>query len=498
MSEPKKVGRRTFLNYAIAVVATGVIVGAATYFAVPKEVTTVTAPGTTVTTTKTVTTTVTGTPTTSPTPTETVPFKEGVKPLRKYPGVKVTALFSTHSAWMGPLVDLWAKETGAQVEALWLAVADLEAKAMTDLAQGVSWDIVQLDDPWYGEFEPFIIPVSQWPSEYRDYIYSKEYDLDDITKGALKMPTHKGELWGLPYRTGARMLFYRKDLYQKYGLKVPPATEEYYFWDEGNEPSLLKDLIALKPEIPNTYPFGVMAKQGGANAYHYISEWLWPWGGTVLDEKDNWRPKLDSREALESLTFYVDLLHKYGVMHPESVAWEWSEIQTAQQKGKVAVTNLYTPYATAMNDPTKSDVAGKMGYALVPKGPPPKGISTSAVGGWSFSITKFSKNKEAAADLIINLTNKEGQLLMAKLGNGPTRKSVFAHPDMKWMWWSPTIIASLERARTHPKIPEWPKIHIKGQEVVAKALARIMTPKEALDEWQKYADSLLREAGYYK
>jgi len=61
MSEPKKVGRRTFLNYAIAVIATGVIVGAATYLAVPKGE--VTAPGTTVTTTQTVTTTVTGTTT---------------------------------------------------------------------------------------------------------------------------------------------------------------------------------------------------------------------------------------------------------------------------------------------------------------------------------------------------------------------------------------------------------------------------------------------------
>jgi len=70
-SEPKKVGRRTFLNYAIAVVATGVIVGAATYFAVPKGEVTVTAPGTTVT--KTVTTTVTGTPTTTPPTTTTTP-----------------------------------------------------------------------------------------------------------------------------------------------------------------------------------------------------------------------------------------------------------------------------------------------------------------------------------------------------------------------------------------------------------------------------------------
>jgi ABC-type glycerol-3-phosphate transport system substrate-binding protein len=67
--EPKKLGRRTFLNYAIAVVVTGVIVGAGTYFAVPKGVTTVTAPGTTTTVERTVTTTVTGTPTTTSTTT---------------------------------------------------------------------------------------------------------------------------------------------------------------------------------------------------------------------------------------------------------------------------------------------------------------------------------------------------------------------------------------------------------------------------------------------
>jgi branched-chain amino acid transport system substrate-binding protein len=52
MSEPKKVGRRTFLNYATAIVATGVIVGAATYLATPKgATTTVTVPAATTTVT---------------------------------------------------------------------------------------------------------------------------------------------------------------------------------------------------------------------------------------------------------------------------------------------------------------------------------------------------------------------------------------------------------------------------------------------------------------
>ena len=85
MSEPKRVGRRTFLNYAIAVVATGVIVGAATYYAAPKGAETVTVPGATTTITapggattieKSVTTTITAPgPTTTVTSTPIKKFK---------------------------------------------------------------------------------------------------------------------------------------------------------------------------------------------------------------------------------------------------------------------------------------------------------------------------------------------------------------------------------------------------------------------------------------
>ncbi|MEM2073838.1 MAG: hypothetical protein QXO33_04750, partial [Nitrososphaeria archaeon] len=75
--EPTKVGRRSFINYLVAVVATGVIVGAGMYFAGPKQTITETVTSTvktTVTSEKTVTitgtpTTITTTPTTSPTTT---------------------------------------------------------------------------------------------------------------------------------------------------------------------------------------------------------------------------------------------------------------------------------------------------------------------------------------------------------------------------------------------------------------------------------------------
>jgi hypothetical protein len=129
-SEPKKVGRRSFLNYAIAVVATGVIVGAATYLAVPKEVTTVTAPGTTVTapgttTTKTVTTTVTGTPTTSPTtsPTTTTPevYPLTPNPSKKWPKI-IMAGWEYKSDVVNDNVRIFTEYTGIPAE--WQALAE--------------------------------------------------------------------------------------------------------------------------------------------------------------------------------------------------------------------------------------------------------------------------------------------------------------------------------------------------------------------------------------
>jgi len=137
MSEPKRVGRRTFLNYAIAVVATGVIVGAATYFAVPKEVTTVTAPGTTVTTTKTVTTTVAGTPTTTPPTTTTTTPQQWAQ----FPGVKVTVAVGAggEQAFSGICYHyrpIMKQISGFDLEVIELAYADLPVKILADLTTG--------------------------------------------------------------------------------------------------------------------------------------------------------------------------------------------------------------------------------------------------------------------------------------------------------------------------------------------------------------------------
>jgi len=212
MSEPKKVGRRTFLNYAIAVVVTGVIVGAATYFAVPKGVTTVTAPGTTVTTTKTVTTTVTGTPTTS----RTITMPPTVKELRLRHFYDLTLKDNRATAY-NLVLSTFKQKYGVDVtverlpydklDVKW--IADFEARTMPELSlispqyQPVHWRA--------GSLQPL--------NEYLDTLTSKEKEDLGLAKSVIDgYHTFDGKIIGLPFEIHTRAIFYRRNLLEAVGL----------------------------------------------------------------------------------------------------------------------------------------------------------------------------------------------------------------------------------------------------------------------------------------
>jgi spermidine/putrescine-binding protein len=150
-AESKKVDRRSFLKYAATVVATGVVVGAATYYAAPrpKEVTTVTVPGAATTVTKTVT--VAGTPTTVTTlPTITPP---PAKP-------KELRLLMWEAYWVPEIIKPFEEKYGVTLRATWF---DENSEVFARLKAG-GWrdfDIVMGDAFWpalYGE-NGWCIPV---------------------------------------------------------------------------------------------------------------------------------------------------------------------------------------------------------------------------------------------------------------------------------------------------------------------------------------------------
>ncbi len=62
----------------------------------------------------------------------------------------------------------------------------------------------------------------------------------------------------------------------------------------------------------------------------------------------------------------------------------------------------------------------------------------------------------------------------------------------------PDIIKSVEKAKTEPNLPEWPRIHESISEAISLALAGEKSPKEALDIANRSIQDLLEQRGYYK
>jgi multiple sugar transport system substrate-binding protein len=286
MSEPKKVGRRTFLNYAIAVVATGVIVGAATYFAVPKGEVTVT---------KTVTTTIAGTPTT-PTisPTTSPPagktYVEFWTELVEEPRMEV--LNRAADAFMKENPDIYVKVVP-------IAEADYPTKLTSAYMSGKMPQVMEI--PTY--FAP------EWLTELdADAITDV---INEIGEDQFVYPL---KIWQIPgqkkwyaasWIPWISQVYYRKDWFVEAGLETP---KDVITWDQ-----MLNAATKLnKP--PDRY--GILfinAKEDiGSNQIYFTVGYAN--GVKLLDEDLNIR--FDDPESIETLQ-YLQTLSKYTPPGPD-------------------------------------------------------------------------------------------------------------------------------------------------------------------------------------
>jgi len=297
MSEPKKVGRRTFLNYAIAVVATGVIVGAATYFAVPKEVTTVTAPGATVTTTKTVTTTVAGTPT--PTPPTTPPGKP-----------KLTAWYrmtflEDFNVYLREKTLEWAQKRGVEVELSQLPFTEIYAKLTAAIDAGNPPDISLWAPLALAAEKPetrLLLPVD-------DVI--NEIGREDFYKPAIKVGSIEGKAYQLPLWCEPYLWHIRKDVLEKKGIQVKSPLS----WKEAKD-------IAEKVNDPanDFYGLGITLGMNEDTTNQWNSLW-WEFGGQYFTTKSASGVKIKSTATREAVEYLVDA-YKRKLIPPDAIEWD--------------------------------------------------------------------------------------------------------------------------------------------------------------------------------
>lgn len=360
----------------------------------------------------------------------------------------------------------------------------INERVMMDLiGKTAGYDVIPVNSAWKAQFVPFCSSIEKFIKSDPDV------NMDAFPQAPLADCYYNGTPFSLPARAGVNIMYYRKDLFKQAGLTTPKTHQEYL----EAAIKLTKDTDGDgKPEIYGTS----FAVQFPGTTTVSFANFLWTAGGQYLDEKFK-HSALMKPESIYAGRFVVDLLRKYYVVPEGVLGWcEWVEELEAFLRGDVAIYFAYSPRVLIVEDPTRSKVAGKVGYDVIPlKEGVEKTPGVYYYVGWNFAINGASQKKGAAWELIKYLSSYETQKYLAlEAANGPTRKDVMMDPDFEKVYPAARpLLETMKHARCFPPIPEWAKVADIFHEQWQFVLTGTKTVEKAFEDASKKINAALAE-----
>src|SRR5712692_1826448 len=274
-------------------------------------------------------------------------------------------------------VPAFERATGLRVEVIdRLPHPELNARVKHDFERGTP-DIDLIST--HTKYAP---SQAQWLSPLDDLPLATE--LGDFLAQPLELARIGRVLLQVPRNLDVRLLYYRRDL-------IPDAAVPRT-WDE-----LVERAAALTR--PGVYGFLFPGRDSGLFGTFY--ELLVSAGGDLFDR--TLRPAFDGAAGVWAADRLAELHHRRCITPRELPAWHYDEISASFRRGDAAMVcdwpgshHLYMSAATCR-------VAGRVGVALLPKGP--SGKRAAYAGCHSFAIPKTARNRAGAADLLRDLTS---------------------------------------------------------------------------------------------
>jgi len=402
---------------------------------------------------------------------------------KPYAGTTIT-ITSLNAAWADAAIAMLPEfEQLTGIKVIWepLPFDSIHEKQVTDMAAGMgTYDVISFDNPWLAEFAG-----SGWLEDLTSYVKKTNFPINDYPAQLMEYWNFNGKLVALPFQPDCRMIFYRKDLFDKAGFTFAPR-----YWDEFQ---LAAEKLTNVQE--NIYGWDFSPARTIV-ALVELLPWIWANDGNLFDK--NLKPVINSPQAVEALNYYVSL-KKFAPSGIETRLWD--ELLNNTLQGLTAMSVQPSVFAGKMDDPKLSKVVGKIGYFPVPY--PKGGKMSAAIGGWSLAIPVSSKNKEAAWELIQFLASTEIEKKMALTpgsASTPVRISTLSDPEIHQQEYIATFLESLRVASysNNAKIVEWAEIQDYFTLAIQKAVMGQSTPQQAFDELNDKVYEIMDKAGYYK
>jgi trehalose/maltose transport system substrate-binding protein len=382
--------------------------------------------------------------------------------------------------WTRAAAEEWAKKTGNKIEYISRpndASATLQQFQQYWAAKSPDIDVYMVDVIWQGILAPHAVDMKK---------YYNEAEIKEFFPRIIENNTVGGKLASIPWFGDAGILYYRKDLLEKYGFKEPPQT-----WEELTE--MAKKIqegerAAGKPDFAGFVFQGKASESVTCNAI----EWIYSFNGGSIVEPDK-KVTINNPNAIKALETAKGWV---GTISPKGVTtYGEEEARNVWQAGNAAFMRNW-PYAYALGNDPKSVIAGKFDVTVLPKGGA-DGKNAACLGGWQLMVSAYSKNPDAAADLVKFLASAESQKKRAiELTQLPARPALYSDPEvLEKNPYFKNMLDVLSNAVARPSTvtgADYNQLSTAFFQSVNKVLTGGETPKNAVTQVERVAKRIVR------
>lgn len=278
----------------------------------------------------------------------------------------------------------------------------LVEKLTTALSSNDSPDVIELGNTQAQTFEAAGALLDL--SDRRD-----ELGGDDFVQSLAEAGTYDGSFYAAPYYAGARVIIYRKDLFEEAGLEIPTTLDEF-----------LETGVALKEQSDNPDFSGIYLP--GRN-WHAALSFLWAYGGDIASQDGgSWTGELSSDGSQEGLTYFREVFEQANVAPADAddsndyIAFCNDEVGMMPAPG-------WKPGQIINEDDGCPDMEDNIGVFALP-GLDEGTTAPVFLGGSNLAVSANSQHPDLATDLIAVLTSTGYQEQFAAAGVIPALRSV--------------------------------------------------------------------------
>ncbi len=348
-----------------------------------------------------------------------------------------------------------------------------QEKLITAFASDNTPDICQLGNTWIPQFSSLnaIIDLS-------DFInMSSIVKPENFFSGIWETNVIENRIYGIPWYVDTRLMFYRKDVFERAGFNQPPKN-----WDELY---LLCKRIKEIDKGKEKYPIFIPTNEWNSFIIFGLQA-----GAKLLKENDT-RGNFSSKEFKEAFDYLIrfhkekltpfgmlQVTNVYQAMAEEYISIYFSGPWNISEFKKWMKGNLSDKWATAPVPGYKNEYPG-----------------LSLAGGSSLVIFKNSKHKEECWKLIEFFSEPQIQTKVYGVTNNlPSVIEAWNDSSLANDVYMKAFYEQLHRVISAPKIPEWEQIVFSKLQQYAEFAARgVMTTEEALKKLDEDTDRILEK-----